>query len=129
MWQTISGAIDRLPRKDGSMLSALEPLLTAGFLSRRRGIVNISIKTWNATFGQESSLRYPSRLEKALQRLRNTVEISVPSLTAAVDGLVSSYSFVVIFSVANVIASMIRSFFTSLTPVLWTLSRNCGALV
>jgi hypothetical protein len=85
LWQTISGAIERLPKKDSQLLTTLEPLLTAGFVSRRRGILNISIKSWNATFGQENSLRYPSQLEKALQLLRSTVELSVPSLPAAVD--------------------------------------------
>ena len=83
LWQTISGAIERLPRKDSQLLTTLEPLLTAGFVSRRRAILNISIKSWNATFGQESSLRYPSKLEEALQQLRHAVEISVPSLPAA----------------------------------------------
>lgn len=84
LWQTISGAIERLPKKDSQLLTTLEPLLTAGFVSRRRGIVNISVRSWNATFGEESNLRYPSRLEKALQRLRSTVELSVPSLPFAV---------------------------------------------
>jgi hypothetical protein len=88
LWQTISEAIERIPKKDGQLLTTLEPLLTAGFVSQRRDIVNISIKGWNATFGKESSLRYPSRLEKALQRLRNTAELSVPSLPAVVNVMV-----------------------------------------
>jgi len=58
----------------------LEPLITSGFVSRRRSIVNISIGTWNKTFGKEESLRYPARLEKALRRLRSTVDLSLPSL-------------------------------------------------
>jgi hypothetical protein len=60
----------------------LELLITAGFVSRRRGIVNISIETWNKTFGQAESLRYPARLEQALRRLRTAVELSLPSLDA-----------------------------------------------
>lgn len=62
------------------MLLALEPLLIAGFSSRRRSLVNISTMTWNTTFGKEESLRYPSRLEKVLQRLRRVAEISLPTL-------------------------------------------------
>ncbi|KAF2193346.1 hypothetical protein K469DRAFT_744985 [Zopfia rhizophila CBS 207.26] len=79
LWQSVSAAVERLPRKTGVELLALEPLITSGFVSRRRGIVNVSIRTWNETFGKEESLRYPSRLEQALQRLHNAVEISLPS--------------------------------------------------
>jgi hypothetical protein len=71
----------------------LEPLITAGFVSRRRGIVNISIATWNKTFGQEESLRYPSRLEHALRRLRSAVELSLPSLEPREEDATDILSF------------------------------------
>jgi hypothetical protein len=51
--------------------------------------VNISIATWNKTFGNEESLRYPSRLEQALRRLRSTVDLSLPSLEARDEDIVS----------------------------------------
>lgn len=87
LWREINKAVERLPRKDSQILLHLEPLISAGFLSTRRSIVNISILTWNGTFGKEGSLRYPSRLEQALQRLRNSVELSLPSLEARVDAV------------------------------------------
>ncbi|KNG49885.1 hypothetical protein TW65_03477 [Stemphylium lycopersici] len=80
MWQEASKAIERLPRKDSQILLHLELLITAGFVSRRKSIVNISIETWNKTFGKEDTLRYPTTLEVALRRLRNSVELSLPSL-------------------------------------------------
>lgn len=83
-------AIERLPRKDAQILLHLQPLITAGFVSRRRSIMNTSIMTWNKTFGKEESLRYPVRLEQALRRLRPTVEISLPSLEACEEDAVSS---------------------------------------
>jgi hypothetical protein len=86
----VTKAIERLPRKDGKILLHLEPLITAGFVSRRRSIVNISIATWNRTFGLEDSLQYPSHLEKALRRLRTTVELSLPSLDARDGDAVSA---------------------------------------
>jgi hypothetical protein len=86
----VSKAIQRLPRKDGQVLLHLEPLITAGFVSRRRSIVNISIATWNNTFGKEESLRYPVRLEEALRRLRTSVELSLPSLEARDEDAVSA---------------------------------------
>ncbi|KAF1845184.1 uncharacterized protein K460DRAFT_337114 [Cucurbitaria berberidis CBS 394.84] len=93
LWKHVSEAIERLPRKDSQILLHLEPLITAGFLSMRRGIVNISIVTWNSTFGKEESLRYPSHLEQALRRLRNTVEIALPSLEVHSKDAVNELSF------------------------------------
>ncbi|CAO2655663.1 Nn.00g044660.m01.CDS01 [Neocucurbitaria sp. VM-36] len=93
LWKQVSEAIKRLPRKDGQILLHLEPLITAGFISRRRSIVNISIATWNDTFGKEESLRYPSRLEQALRRLHNTVEISLPSLEVRAEDADNELSF------------------------------------
>ncbi len=50
--------MERLPKTDSQILQYLEPLITAGFLSRRRSIVNISIRFWNDTFGKEETLRF-----------------------------------------------------------------------
>lgn len=82
-------AIERLPRKDESLLLHLEILITAGFVSRRRSIVNLSIALWNKTFGKQESLRYPSRLEKALRRLGTSVELCLPSLEPRDEDIVS----------------------------------------
>lgn len=85
----MSEAINRLPRKDSQILLHLESLITAGFLSRRRSIINISIATWEKTFGKEDSLRYPPRLETVLRRLRNSVDLILPSLDIREDDAVS----------------------------------------
>jgi hypothetical protein len=90
LWRVVAKAIDRLPRKDSQILLHLEFLVTSGFRSRRRSIVNISIATWNSTFGKEESLRYPPRLEQALRRLRNSVELSLPSLVVRPEDAVSA---------------------------------------
>ena len=90
MWQEASRALERLPRKDSQILLHLEVLITAGFVSRRRSIVNISIETWNKTFGNEDTLRYPTALEVALRRLRNSVELSLPSLEVRKEDAVSA---------------------------------------
>ncbi|KAF2689815.1 hypothetical protein K458DRAFT_327750 [Lentithecium fluviatile CBS 122367] len=93
LWKEVCAAIERLPNKDSQILLRLEPLLTAGFVSRRRGLVNMSIATWNATFGKEETLRYPSQLEQALWRLRNRVELSLPSLQIQDENVVDEPSF------------------------------------
>lgn len=92
LWQEVSKAIERLPQQDGQALLHLETLLTAGFVSRRRSIVNISIETWNKTFGKQDSLQYPPNLEQALRRLRNSVELSLPSLEVRKEDAVSTHA-------------------------------------
>ena len=86
----MSKAIERLPKTDSQILQYLEPLITAGFLSRRRNVVNVSIGFWNNTFGKEETLRFPPRLEQALRQLYNTVELSLPSWEPHSDEVVSS---------------------------------------
>ncbi|KAH7135486.1 Rap1-interacting factor 1 N terminal-domain-containing protein [Dendryphion nanum] len=93
LWQTICDSIRKLPRKDSSTLTALEPLILAGFTSRRRHIVNIAIKTWNDTFGKHQNLEYPSGLENALQSLRHLVDLDLPNLPARETDPESRLSF------------------------------------
>ncbi|KAF2657894.1 hypothetical protein K491DRAFT_714024 [Lophiostoma macrostomum CBS 122681] len=80
LWRSVNAALEKLPRKDSLTLTTLAPLITAGFVSRRREIVNVSITTWNATFGRQDDLQYPAELEKALRRLSKTVDILLPRL-------------------------------------------------
>ncbi|KAF2036545.1 hypothetical protein EK21DRAFT_51653 [Setomelanomma holmii] len=93
LWTEVCKALERLPRKDVQILLHLEPLVTAGFVSRRRSIVNLSIVIWNKTFGKEESLRYPAKLEKALRRLRTSVDISLPSLIVSEEDANDNVSF------------------------------------
>ena len=80
LWRTVNEAFEKLPRKDSGTLSTLAPLVTAGFKSHRRGIVTISIATWNTTFGAQEHIKYPLELETTLRRLSKTVELSLPGL-------------------------------------------------
>ncbi|KAF1911420.1 Rap1-interacting factor 1 N terminal-domain-containing protein [Ampelomyces quisqualis] len=93
LWTEVTNAIERLPRKDVQILLHLEPLITAGFVSRRQSIVNASIATWNKTFGLEGSLRYPPRLEGALRRLRPIVELTLPSWDMRYEDAADEASF------------------------------------
>ncbi|KAF2642874.1 hypothetical protein P280DRAFT_540852 [Massarina eburnea CBS 473.64] len=80
LWKEACAAVERLPNKNSQTLAHLEPLITAGFSSRRHSIIIRSVATWNATFGKQDTLQYPTRLENALRQLRNAVELSLPSL-------------------------------------------------
>jgi hypothetical protein len=79
IWEKLLPTIQSLPRHDSEMLSNLEALLSCGLESRRKGTVNATITTWNATFGKQSSLTYPSRLRTALAKLKTISDISLPT--------------------------------------------------
>lgn len=74
--------MQRLPRDKPNILLQLEPLFTSGFVSQRRGIVDLTIASWNVSFGREPTLSYPPQLEQALRRLRGTAKLSLPGLEA-----------------------------------------------
>jgi len=78
LWNQVLGQLTELPRKDGSLLTLLQPLMVAGFVSPKRAIVNHTIAFWNECFGELDSLRYPSKLEKVLRAARNYVELGLP---------------------------------------------------
>lgn len=72
----------RFQKKDSALLVSLGQLLGAGLRSRRRAIVNLSVETWNSTFGKEEALLYPTVLSSALARLRDIVPLSAPGLNS-----------------------------------------------
>ena len=78
LWSQVLGQLTELPRKDGSLLTLLQPLMVAGFVSPKRAVVNRTIAFWNECFGELESLRYPSKLEKILRAARNHVELDLP---------------------------------------------------
>jgi hypothetical protein len=78
LWSQILGQLTELPRKDGSLLNLLQPLMVAGFVSPKRAIVNRTIAFWNECFGELDSLRYPSKLERVLRSARTYVELDLP---------------------------------------------------
>jgi len=78
LWSQVLDQLTELPRKDGSLLTLLQPLMVAGFVSPKRAVVNRTIVFWNECFGELESLRYPSKLEKVLRAARNYVELDLP---------------------------------------------------
>ncbi|KAM0707791.1 hypothetical protein Q7P35_004440 [Cladosporium inversicolor] len=78
LWNQVLGQLAELPRKDGSLLTLLQPLMVAGFVSPKLAVVNRTITFWNECFGQLDSLRYPSKLEKVLRAASNYVELDLP---------------------------------------------------
>ncbi|KAM5434384.1 hypothetical protein McanCB56680_004483 [Microsporum canis] len=71
--------IKSLCNTNSEALERLEYLITAGFESHHKSIVNKFISMWNASFGLEESLAYPPSLESILRKLNPYVEIQLPS--------------------------------------------------
>ncbi|CAI6320586.1 unnamed protein product [Periconia digitata] len=86
LWKEICAALERLQKTDSQTLHHLADLVIAGFVSRRRSIVNVSVSMWNSTFGKQESLKYPTELEDALQRLQPIFQLTLPSLKARETG-------------------------------------------
>ncbi|CUS08597.1 unnamed protein product [Tuber aestivum] len=78
-WRKITDAIARLPQHDGKILADLATLIKCGLESRLKPIVNLSVKSWNLTFGEQESIIYPKRVRGALKRLRPVADLKLPS--------------------------------------------------
>ncbi|PWW76698.1 hypothetical protein C7212DRAFT_357631 [Tuber magnatum] len=78
-WVKITDAIARLPQHDGKILSDLATLIKCGLECRLKPIVNLSVKSWNLTFGEQESIIYPKRVRGALKRLRPIADLKLPS--------------------------------------------------
>lgn len=74
-----------LPQTDTTLLKALESLLTAGFSSPQRAIVNATIDFWNSTFGSQETLEYPQKLETVLRARLAETELILPDFPSGDD--------------------------------------------
>ena len=79
LWDRILGILDTLPNKDSTVLQALEPLLIAGLSSPQKRVVNQTIAFWNATFGMQVVLEYPSGLAAVLRVRSTQTEVNLPT--------------------------------------------------
>lgn len=93
LWENVLQAVESLPRHDSEILSDLNVLLSSGLESRRKSTVNITIKTWNNTFGKQESLSYPSRVRMALARLRTITDLSLPGFPEDDSGVFTPPEF------------------------------------
>ena len=78
LWQRLTSSIVASGHHDSSMLSKLEVLISAGFRSPNKAVVDVTIDVWNKTFGEQELLRYPAALQTVVSRLARHVDIQVP---------------------------------------------------
>ncbi|KAF8468891.1 Rap1-interacting factor 1 N terminal-domain-containing protein [Kalaharituber pfeilii] len=88
LWAGITEAIRQLPRYDSYVLQYLTTLIASGLESRRKSIVNNTIKTWNTTFGAQKSLEYPSRVRIVMKKLRPVADINLPTFPEDIEEIV-----------------------------------------
>ena len=74
--------MNKFPKKDSALLRVVDGLLTAGFSSPHRSVVNECITFWNSTFGTEEALEYPLELEKVLRARAMEAEVVLPTLSS-----------------------------------------------
>lgn len=84
-WVEVVALLEKLPHKDSTLLQALDKLLTAGFSSPHRAVVNKAIEFWNDTFGCQKSLVYPPDLRKILHARSFEAELSLPGFPDGQD--------------------------------------------
>ncbi|KAF4553040.1 Rap1-interacting factor 1-like protein [Elsinoe fawcettii] len=83
LWSTILASTKALPH-DSIILSRLESVFIAGFASSHSSIVNETIACWNTTFGQSVGLSYSDRLASVLQRVKDHVDLDLPTFPTEV---------------------------------------------
>ncbi|KAI5844585.1 Rap1-interacting factor 1 N terminal-domain-containing protein [Morchella snyderi] len=85
LWLKVLETLTRLPTHDGKVLDALQGLVTAGLQSKRKQIVNVTVRFWNDTFGEQSSLMYPSSVRSALKKLRPIADLVLPTFPESLE--------------------------------------------
>ncbi|KAK5109990.1 hypothetical protein LTR62_006357 [Meristemomyces frigidus] len=71
--------IRTMPNKDTALLKELEPLLVAFFSCPHKDVVNEVAEIWNATFGVQDELVYPTQLAGVLSARNHEVDLMLPA--------------------------------------------------
>ncbi|RVD88330.1 uncharacterized protein DFL_002519 [Arthrobotrys flagrans] len=66
-------------------LKTFSHLIAAGFESKHKMNVVTTINFWNKTFGNQESLEYPSRVRKAISKIRYYADIKLPTFPDSLE--------------------------------------------
>lgn len=89
LWRSINQALRSFPYHDNLLLTRFAPLVSAGFCSRHKCVVDIFVDTWNQTFGRIEKILYPEQVELALQKFKSRVDVDLHAFPCSIDGNVS----------------------------------------
>ncbi|KAF3125392.1 hypothetical protein TWF569_000834 [Orbilia oligospora] len=70
---------------DSNALKTFSHLIAAGFESKHKMNVVTTINFWNKTFGNQENLEYPSRVRKALSKIRYYADIKLPTFPDSLE--------------------------------------------
>ncbi|KAM5343042.1 hypothetical protein ACJ41O_014008 [Fusarium nematophilum] len=79
-WDNLCGLLLSLGRLEDKDLNAIETLLSAGFKSRHRYVVNKIAETWNVLVKDEEGLDCSDSLKSIIASLRPRVDVSFPGM-------------------------------------------------
>lgn len=80
LWDTVNGHLISVGRLENKDLNLIEPLISAGFKSKHRYVVNKMAETWNTIFKDEESLDCSDSLKAIITALRPKVDVSFPGI-------------------------------------------------
>ncbi|KAK6534482.1 hypothetical protein TWF281_005804 [Arthrobotrys megalospora] len=70
---------------DSNALKTFSHLISAGFESKHKMNVVTTLNFWNKTFGNQESLEYPSRVRKAISKIRYYADIKLPNFPDSLE--------------------------------------------
>ncbi|RSL67165.1 hypothetical protein CEP54_003370 [Fusarium duplospermum] len=80
IWDHICSQLLTLERLEDKDLNTIERLVSAGFKSRHRQVVNKMVETWNALIKDEENLDFSDSLKSIIAALRPMVDVSFPGM-------------------------------------------------
>lgn len=80
IWDNVCSQLLALGRLEDKDLNSLERLVSAGFKSRHRHVVNKMAETWNALVKDEENLDCSDSLKSIIASLRPMVDVSFPGM-------------------------------------------------
>ncbi|KAJ4311415.1 hypothetical protein N0V84_010468 [Fusarium piperis] len=80
IWDNVCSQLMTLDRLEDKDLNTIERLISAGFKSRHRHVVNKMAETWNALVKDEENLDCSDSLKSIIASLRPIVDVSFPGM-------------------------------------------------
>ncbi|KAH7133292.1 Rap1-interacting factor 1 N terminal-domain-containing protein [Dactylonectria estremocensis] len=80
IWDSVNVHLISLGHLENKDLNLIEPLISAGFKSKHRYMVNKMAETWNFMFKDENSLECSDSLKAIITALRPQVDVSFPGI-------------------------------------------------
>lgn len=88
VWSQYCAALSKLPKHDSINLQALAPFIVCGLGSKKKVIATEAVKMWNATWGNQEGLEYPTSVRKVMRKLRQIADIKLPSFPEDIDEVI-----------------------------------------